>query len=726
MAFYPTALSLEWHRRVTQERLAFNNYRLAIPKSYIYNVLVLAMDKNLRSAWFMFADQLRGNFAIVDIIEQFAILIFLKMLDDAVIGTNVVESPPRNTFVHRKHEATPLFPLQAERYRWRNWSRKVNGELRAYINDEVIPYMASLVRENATVAAFFKEAQLSIDDSALNEAVEIVTQIDFAEMPSPEVESLLEGVIDFLEPVAWSGSQYRTSPAIRRVLIALVDPQAGEAIHDPACGTGGLLVDAIDRIKQICESSECGDSHSTGLAIVSGIDISRQMARIATVNLALHGAFTSSIIRADALEQEPLAGQDQRSLYDIVLVDPPFNGRYVSRAKTSKPQSPSDGNISILYLRYAMRSLRAGGRCAIVVPPNILFNASSSFYSVRAELLNEFQVEAVIGLPPRALSRYVNVPSAIIYFRKPIARGSCKNESILFHSVESIAETRTLDGRKISPIDDLISALRSRLKYGQSEASANDNIIEVPLSVVIESGCVLSISRYQAREYAHSNIASLTTLVDDWNNAVADIVDRNQKALVSIDTWISRSNSLVSKAVRVGEISNVIQGRSYDLNSSNHDQGLPIVRIGNVTGTKLNAEWYFGDDRGPIVKNDDILVTNAGTIGVYRWTGSEGLLGQNLLLARLLDDSIDESYFFYALRFLIDELRSRASGQTIQRIAREQILTSRIPVPSLSDQREVTATLDSLDAQQTALASGSKHSAELGQSVLANIFGNLL
>lgn len=127
-----------------------------------------------------------------------------------------------------------------------------------------------------------------------------------------------------------------------------------------------------------------------------------------------------------------------------------------------------------------MNSLRAGGRCAIEVPRNLLFNVSSGYYTVRAQLLSDFRVEAVIGLPPRALSRDISAPAAIIVFTKPTTLGSRVNETIWFYSLDAVADTRTINGAQVSPIGDLISAFRSREEQHESDNSQITRLAKWP------------------------------------------------------------------------------------------------------------------------------------------------------------------------------------------------------------------------------------------------------
>lgn len=178
-------------------------------------------------------------------------------------------------------------------------------------------------------------------------------------------------------------------------------------------------------------------------------------------------------------------------------------------------------------------------------------------------------------------------------------------------------------------------------------------------------------------------------LTRDWHSHFSTIGMHNKQTSIMVDEWLASEYRPAGTPVTVGEIATLIQGRAYDGKQMSYDRGLPVIKIGNVTGTQVNAEWYCGNEATTLVSEGDVLVANAGTIGVYRWSGTERILGRHLLLAGLVDKSVDVSYFFYAFRFVVEELKTRAVGQTIKRIAKEQILSSEIPLPSQREQKSV-------------------------------------
>src|SRR2546425_5939731 len=183
----------------------------------------------------------------VTYIEQISYLIFLKLLDEEeserelrarLIGTS--------SHSHGNGNGKLLFSKQAARYRWSKWKFKSGNELRDFVRDEVFPYMASLVKDEPRVAEYFRDAVLEIVDPAvLKQVVDELDAIEFRRL-GPDVKGdIFEYLLTHLGQSALNG-QFRTPRQIRAFMVEMVDPDFGDTIHDPACGTGGFLIDTVD------------------------------------------------------------------------------------------------------------------------------------------------------------------------------------------------------------------------------------------------------------------------------------------------------------------------------------------------------------------------------------------------------------------------------------------------------------------------------------------------
>jgi type I restriction enzyme M protein len=178
----------------------------------------------------------------VTYIEQISYLIFLKLLDEEESNR---ELQARLT---SKENGPSLYPQQAVRYRWQKWRFKSGTDLRDFLRDEVFPYMASLVKEEPQVAEYFRDAVLEIvDPNVLKQVVDEIDGIEFRKL-GPDVKGdIFEYLLTHLGQAALNG-QFRTPRQIRAFMVAMVDPDLGDTVYDPACGTGGFLIDTVDYI----------------------------------------------------------------------------------------------------------------------------------------------------------------------------------------------------------------------------------------------------------------------------------------------------------------------------------------------------------------------------------------------------------------------------------------------------------------------------------------------
>ncbi len=177
----------------------------------------------------------------VTYIEQISYLIYLKLLDEEEANR---ELRARLT----AGNGARLFPLQAERYRWSKWRFLSGNDLRDFVRDEVFPYMASLVKDEPQVAGYFRDAVLEITDpNVLKQVIDELDGIEFQKL-GPDVKGdVFEYLLTHLGQSALNG-QFRTPRQIRAFMVQMTDPDLGDTVYDPACGTAGFLIDAVDHI----------------------------------------------------------------------------------------------------------------------------------------------------------------------------------------------------------------------------------------------------------------------------------------------------------------------------------------------------------------------------------------------------------------------------------------------------------------------------------------------
>ena len=404
-------------------------------------------------------------------IEQISYLIYLKLLDEA---ENERELHGKLTNGNGKR----LFPGQSERYRWSKWRFNSGEKLRNFLRDDVFPYMSTgLLKDEPQIAEYFRDAVLEIvDPNVLKQVIDEIDAINFRRLGPDEKGDIFEYLLNYLGQSALLG-QFRTPRQIRSMMVELIDPDFGDTIYDPACGTGGFLIDSLEYVlakysekpkeipiygeewllqkyitkqgngtKKTDEEEEIevpknflkdlkkdipnlqtyrkgnGDKIPNWELLegsLYGIDVSRQMMRIATMNMVLHGVPKSNIKRANTLSDlGGLSDEDLKRKYKVILSNPPFAG--VLPQDSIRKDLPTNSKKSeLLFLGVMMEALAPGGRCAIVVPEGLLFGATAAHIELRRKLVEEFDLLAVISLPAGVFKPYAGVKTGILVFHKP-------------------------------------------------------------------------------------------------------------------------------------------------------------------------------------------------------------------------------------------------------------------------------------------------------------------
>jgi type I restriction enzyme M protein len=166
-----------------------------------------------------------------------------------------------------------------------------------------------------------------------------------------------------------------------------------------------------------------------------GFDVSRQMVRIASMNLVLHGLQEANVKRANTLSDlGGLTDEDLRREYRVILSNPPFAG-VLPRESIRKDLPTRSKKSELLFLGVMLRSLAPGGRCAVVVPEGLLFQSSSSYRELRKMLVDDFDLQAVISLPAGVFKPYAGVKTSVLVFRRPAHSNVPRSEHVWFYDV---------------------------------------------------------------------------------------------------------------------------------------------------------------------------------------------------------------------------------------------------------------------------------------------------
>jgi type I restriction enzyme M protein len=313
---------------------------------------------------------------VIEYTEQLTYLLFLKMAHERAT---------------RKLNPQQIVPAD---YSWQRLLDAEGTELEVVYTETLV----GLAQQPGTLGTIFRKAQNRIQDPAKLKRliVDLIDQENWSasgtDLKGDAYEELLsKGASD-----KGSGAgQYFTPRDLIAGIVDVIDPQPGDTIVDPACGTGGFLLVAHEHAARGAESltptlrAHLRDKFATGFELVDGT------ARLAAMNLMLHGIGTAdgdSLIEVrDALIADP------SERWSVVLSNPPFG------TSSSVPVERQDfvvttSNKQLNFVQHIMTILDINGRAAVVLPDNVLFEGGAG-ETLRRKLLADYDLHTMLRLP---------------------------------------------------------------------------------------------------------------------------------------------------------------------------------------------------------------------------------------------------------------------------------------------------------------------------------------
>jgi type I restriction enzyme M protein len=451
------------------------------------------LDNNLKSKINKLWDKFWGGGLSnpITAIEQMSYLIFMKKLED--------EDEKRIREAGFTGEKYVSIFKGHEDCKWSKWTTKPAEEILEHVRDKVFPFMRNLGDGDSLYKEYMKGANFGIPTpSLLIEAVNIINDMHIKEQNQDTQGDIYEYLLSELQTAGKNG-QFRTPRHIINMMVRLVDPQIGEKILDPACGTAGFLVNAYQYILQTNKKEGISTLTPNQKRLLDedslfGYDIDETMTRIALMNLMMHGIKKPNIKRANTLsDTEPRISDNT---YDVILANPPFKGS-LNQAEISERFRIKTTKTELLFLELMYQSLAPSGRCAVIVPEGVLFGNSKAHKRIREILLTECRLDAVISMPSGVFKPYAGVSTAVLFFTK-----GEPTQKVWFYKMEkdgfSLDDKRTfIDG--IGDINDLLEHFKDRNK--ENPTNRKKKYFFVPIQEIKENGWDLSISKYREIEY---------------------------------------------------------------------------------------------------------------------------------------------------------------------------------------------------------------------------------
>jgi type I restriction enzyme M protein len=359
-------------------------------------------------------------------------IMFLKFLDDM-----------EDIREHEAKIAKKRFrPAIEPPYRWRDWAAKEDGitgkELIAFINqDEAVrpdgergpglfAYLRSLQSANGTdrrdvIAAVFRGViNRMINGYLLRDVINKVNGIHFSS--SEEIHTLgflYESMLKEMRDSAGDSGEFYTPRPVVKFMVEVTNPQLGETILDPACGTGGFLAETYTHLEKQCKTVQ-NRKTLQGKSIFGG-EAKPLPFMLGQMNLLLHGLEYPQITYDNSLKVR-LSEIGDKDRVDIILTNPPFGGEEEPGIQNNFPDDKRTSETALLFLQLIMRKLKRigrgsdkGGRAGMVVPNGTLFG-DGVCARIKEELIKSYNLHTIVRLPMGVFSPYTDIPTNLLFF----------------------------------------------------------------------------------------------------------------------------------------------------------------------------------------------------------------------------------------------------------------------------------------------------------------------
>lgn len=309
-----------------------------------------------------------------------------------------------------------------ENLKWQNWAADDEGltgdSLMEFIDNELFPALKdldiSISPQAHIIRSVFDDTYNYMKNGTLfRQVINVINQIDFNNTTERHLfNDIYETILKELQSAGSSG-EYYTPRAVTQFMVDMIDPQLGESVLDPACGTGGFLTCTIDHLREQVHTPQDRDIMQTS---IRGIEKKPLPHLLCTTNLMLHG-FDLPAVRRDNLLSKPYADWGTKDKLDIILTNPPFGGVEEDGTETNFPKKFRTKETADLFLALIIKLLKDKGRCAIVLPDGTLFGEGMKT-RLKEELLERCNLHTIVRLPNGVFNPYTGIKTNLLFFEK--------------------------------------------------------------------------------------------------------------------------------------------------------------------------------------------------------------------------------------------------------------------------------------------------------------------
>jgi type I restriction enzyme M protein len=350
-----------------------------------------------------------GTYGDAQRLEQLGWMFFLKIFDDREQELEVL----------RDDYKSPL----PKRLRWSTWAGQDEGitgdALLDFVNNTLLPKLKNLNGTGGKISALvrtaFEDANNYMKNGTLmRQVINKINGIDFNASDDRHMfGDIYEKLLKDLQSAGNAGEFY-TPRAVTQFIVEQVNPRLGERILDPACGTGGFLVCAIEHLRAQAKTA----AHERKIQdCFAGIEKKHLPHILCMTNLLLHGINVPASVRHGNTLARPLIDWKPAERVDVIVTNPPFGGMEEDGIETNFPSDFRTRETADLFLVLIMRILKTGGRAGLVLPDGTLFGEGVKT-RIKEALLRDCNLHTIVRLPNGVFNPYTGIRTNLLFFTK--------------------------------------------------------------------------------------------------------------------------------------------------------------------------------------------------------------------------------------------------------------------------------------------------------------------
>jgi len=377
-----------------------------------------------------------------------------------------------------------------------------------------------------TLFGIFGDASWTNKDRLSNEIltnlIEHYSQhkLNLATVPDDQLGNAYEYLIkEFADDSGHTAAEFYTNRTVVKLMTMIMDPQPGESVYDPTCGSGGLLLNCALHLK------EEGKEYRT--LKLYGQEINLITSAIARMNMFMHGIEEFDIIRGDTLSSPALLENDELKKFNVILANPPYSIKaWDQKSFENDPYgrnlwgTPTKGCADYAFQQHIHKSLdKKNGRFAILWPHGILFRDAEA--EIRRKMVKSDQIEAVIGLGPNLF--YNSPMEAMILVGNTNKPEERKGKVLFVNGKEDVVVNKGQAYLTEKHINRLYRAFRDFTDIPYYSAVAS-------IEKIMELDGNMNINFYVEKENSGNNV-SFSEALSNWEKSGRELKESMQNLL---------------------------------------------------------------------------------------------------------------------------------------------------------------------------------------------------